>query len=116
MKHAPEVNASGASFPKDGSMDMAVPGASVIETDTSAECDVAIGLAGIYKYFSGVPALRDVSVEFYRGEVHAILGENGAGKSTLMNIIAGTLQPSEGEISFEARQIQPMTPEVAASL
>jgi len=87
-----------------------------IETGRSAQNDVTIRLAGIYKYFSGVPALRDVSVEFLPGEVHAILGENGAGKSTLMNIIAGTLQASEGEISYEGERIQQMTPEVAASL
>jgi ribose transport system ATP-binding protein len=81
-----------------------------IETDTR---DVIIRLAGISKYFSVVPALSDVSVEFYTGEVHAILGENGAGKSTLMNIISGTLQPTDGEISFEGRQINQMTPEMA---
>ena len=57
------------------------------------------------KYYAGVRALEDVSVEFYEGEVHAILGENGAGKSTLMGIISGALQPSAGEINFgdEAR-------------
>ncbi|RUX34046.1 ATP-binding cassette domain-containing protein [Mesorhizobium sp. M2A.F.Ca.ET.042.01.1.1] len=84
--------------------------------ETVTHGDVTIRLAGIYKYFSGVPALRDVSLEFYTGEVHAILGENGAGKSTLMNIISGTLARSEGEISFEGRPIQQMTPEMAASL
>jgi ribose transport system ATP-binding protein len=82
----------------------------------SAEHDVTIRLDGISKYFAGIPALRDVSVEFRPGEVHAILGENGAGKSTLMNIISGTLQPSEGEITFEGGLIKQMTPEVAASL
>ncbi|MFS8114151.1 ATP-binding cassette domain-containing protein [Rhizobium jaguaris] len=87
-----------------------------IEAGRSAHYDVTIRLAGIYKYFSGVPALRDVNVEFLPGEVHAILGENGAGKSTLMNIIAGTLQASGGEITFEDQRIQQMTPEVAASL
>jgi ribose transport system ATP-binding protein len=85
-------------------------------TDGAPRGDVTIRLAGIYKYFSGVPALRDVSVEFYTGEVHAILGENGAGKSTLMNIISGTLPPSEGEISFAGERIQTMTPKLAASL
>jgi ribose transport system ATP-binding protein len=94
---------------------MAAAEMNAIETDRSAHDDVTIRLAGIYKYFSGVPALRDVSVEFLPGEVHAILGENGAGKSTLMNIIAGTLQPSEGEISFQGERIQQMTPEIAAS-
>jgi ribose transport system ATP-binding protein len=77
---------------------------------------VTIRLSNISKFFSGVAALRDVSVEFYAGEVHAVLGENGAGKSTLMNLISGALQPSEGEIVFEGNRISRMTPEVAASL
>ncbi len=91
---------------------MAELGVKEIEAGTG---NVVIRLAGIYKYFSVVPALSDVSVEFYPGEVHAILGENGAGKSTLMNIISGILQPTEGEISFEGQPIHQMTPEVAKS-
>jgi ribose transport system ATP-binding protein len=77
---------------------------------------VAIRLSGISKYFSGVAALSDVSVEFYEGEVHAVLGENGAGKSTLMNIISGALQPDKGEIEIAGRRVSSMTPEMAASL
>ncbi|MGV1866182.1 MULTISPECIES: ATP-binding cassette domain-containing protein [unclassified Rhizobium] len=75
-----------------------------------------IRLSGISKYFSAIPALSDVNVEFCKGEVHAILGENGAGKSTLMNIISGTLRPTDGEISFEGRPLQQLTPEIAKSL
>ena len=67
---------------------------------------VTIRLAEISKYFSGVAALEQVNVEFYAGEVHAILGENGAGKSTLMNIISGAMQPDVGEIFFEARAVE----------
>ncbi len=78
--------------------------------------EVVIRLSGISKYFSVVAALVDVSAEFRRGEVHALLGENGAGKSTLMNIISGTLQPTEGEIVFEGRPVSQMTPEIAKSL
>ncbi|MDL2409655.1 ATP-binding cassette domain-containing protein [Rhizobium calliandrae] len=85
-------------------------------TPFSTRSDQTICLTGIHKYFGGIAALRDVSVEFRPGEVHAILGENGAGKSTLMNIIAGTLQPSEGEISFEGERIRQMTPEFASSI
>ena len=59
-----------------------------------------IRLSGISKYYSGVAALSDVSVEFYAGEVHAVLGENGAGKSTLTSIISGVLQPDTGTIEF----------------
>jgi ribose transport system ATP-binding protein len=76
----------------------------------------ALRVTGVSKYFSGIPALRDVSAEFHPGEVHAILGENGAGKSTLMNIISGTFSPSEGEIWFEGRKIEEMTPALASSL
>ncbi|MFO1033832.1 MAG: ATP-binding cassette domain-containing protein [Hyphomicrobiales bacterium] len=75
-----------------------------------------IRLANISKAFSGVLALREVSVEFHPGEVHAILGENGAGKSTLMNIISGTLQPTLGEIFFEGQRVAEMTPDVSANL
>jgi len=77
---------------------------------------VTINLSNISKFYSGVPALRDVSVEFFAGEVHAILGENGAGKSTLMNIISGTINPEIGEIQFEGQRVPLMSPDVAASL
>ena len=60
----------------------------------------------IHKRFPGVHALKGVSMEFYPGEVHAIVGENGAGKSTLMKIIAGVYQPDEGEIIYEGRVVR----------
>src|ERR1700735_5138169 len=81
-----------------------------------AHGDVTIRLSNISKFYSGVPALRDVSVEFYAGEVHAVLGENGAGKSTLMNIISGAVHPESGEIWVGDRLISTMSPDVAASL
>ena len=84
--------------------------------DASARGDVTIQLSNISKFYSGVAALRDVSVGFRAGEVHAILGENGAGKSTLMNVISGTIQPEEGEIVFQGSKIPLMTPEIAKSL
>jgi ribose transport system ATP-binding protein len=87
-----------------------------LEAGASALAAVTIRLSNISKFYSGVRALEDVSVEFYEGEVHAILGENGAGKSTLMNIISGALQPDLGEIEFGGRRVSPMSPETAASL
>jgi ABC-type sugar transport system ATPase subunit len=58
----------------------------------------------IKKSFPGVQALDDVSVKFYPGEVHAVVGENGAGKSTLMKIMAGAYKPDKGTIIFEGKE------------
>jgi ribose transport system ATP-binding protein len=86
------------------------------EAEASAGGAITIRLSNISKFYSGVRALENVSVEFHAGEVHAILGENGAGKSTLMNIISGALRPELGEIEFGGRRISSMSPETAASL
>ena len=87
-----------------------------LEPDGSAHGSVTIRLSNISKYYASVAALTDVSVEFYAGEVHAILGENGAGKSTLMNIISGVIQPNMGVIEFEGARVSPLSPEKAVAL
>lgn len=67
-------------------------------------------LKNISKHFPGVNALTDVSIEFFRGEAHALVGENGAGKSTLIKIISGVYQPSVGEIYYEGEKREFKTP------
>src|SRR5947207_6649145 len=57
-------------------------------------------LAGVWKSFDGVDALKGVTFEARAGEIHALLGENGAGKSTLMAIAAGSLEPDRGVIEL----------------
>jgi ABC-type sugar transport system ATPase subunit len=62
-----------------------------------------VEIAGVTKRFPGVLALDRIHVGFRAGEVHAVVGENGAGKSTLMHILAGDLQPNEGEILVDGK-------------
>lgn len=63
---------------------------------------VLLGARRVSKSYGGVAVLRDVSVEFRGGEVHALLGENGAGKSTLVKIIAGVITADHGELYGDA--------------
>ena len=57
-----------------------------------------IDLKNISKAFPGVQALDDVSLSFYAGEIHALIGENGAGKSTLIKVMGGVYHKDSGQI------------------
>ena len=63
-------------------------------------------LKSISKVFPGVRALKDVSVKFGDGEIHALLGENGAGKSTLIKIISGIYKAAGGGLYRVGKRIQ----------
>ena len=65
---------------------------------------------GISKRFHNTQALRDVSVDFERGEIHVIIGENGAGKSTLMKIVAGLYRQDEGVIRLNGAPVSFSSP------
>jgi ABC-2 type transport system ATP-binding protein len=62
-------------------------------------------LRHVTKRYSGVAAVRDVSFTARAGEVTGYLGPNGSGKSTTMKMIAGLIDPTEGDILFHGEPI-----------
>ena len=70
------------------------------------ENDVFLYMEGINKAFPGVQALKDVSFEVKRGEIHALVGENGAGKTTLMKVLTGALPSDEGSINLAGAPVE----------
>ena len=79
-------------------------------------------MVGVSKRYGGVRALEQAELTVERGRIHAILGENGAGKSTLIKVMAGVVQPDEGRMTLEGREValrwirpQPIAPASSAS-
>lgn len=64
----------------------------------------------ICKSFSGVQALKHVSLEIQPGEIHCLAGENGCGKSTLIKVISGVYQQDSGYIEFAGKRFGKITP------
>ena len=57
------------------------------------------------RHFGGLAAVREVSIECRRSEVHAVIGPNGAGKTTLINMLSGELRPSSGTVVLRGRDV-----------
>lgn len=74
--------------------------------------NVILRVENVTKRFTGVTALKSVSLNLYEDEILAIMGENGAGKSTLMKILSG-LYPSsemEGTILLKGEEVSFQSP------
>ncbi|MFP6562819.1 sugar ABC transporter ATP-binding protein [Paraburkholderia sp. B3] len=65
---------------------------------------------GVHKRFTGVHALRGVTLTFERGQIYHLLGENGCGKSTLIKIISGAQPPDEGELVIDGERHARLSP------
>ena len=66
---------------------------------------VILSTKGLTKIFNGVTVLSDVSFEIRQGLLTGMIGPNGAGKSTTMALLAGTLTPTSGTITYEGEDI-----------
>lgn len=64
-----------------------------------------VSLKNISKYFGGVQALDDVSMDIFPSEVIALVGDNGAGKSTFLKVISGVNIPDTGSIEVDDQPV-----------
>ncbi|RUV96241.1 MULTISPECIES: ATP-binding cassette domain-containing protein [unclassified Mesorhizobium] len=78
--------------------------------------DAIISVRDLHKWYSGVHALKGVTLDFKRGEALGLVGDNGAGKSTLINILSGVHRADQGEIKVEGREVSIATPRDAMDL
>lgn len=74
-------------------------------TVRTADAPATLAADSLSKRFGDRLALSQVSFELQSGELVAIIGPNGAGKTTLLSILAGVLDPSEGDITRSPREI-----------
>ncbi|MBN2409180.1 MAG: ABC transporter ATP-binding protein [Candidatus Aminicenantes bacterium] len=63
-------------------------------------------LSGVTKKFSIFPVVKGVSFTVKPGEILGYLGPNGAGKTTTIKMLAGLLEPTEGEILLDGKNIK----------
>ena len=75
--------------------------------------DALFCMEGVCKRYGGVRALENAALTVHSGRIHAILGENGAGKSTLIKIIAGVVQPDEGKLLLDGKDVRFTDPAAA---
>lgn len=78
--------------------------------------DPIISVRNLHKWYSGVHALKGVSLDFAPNEAVGLIGDNGAGKSTLINILSGAQQASDGEILVEGKPVSITNPRDAMDL
>lgn len=72
-----------------------------------------LSLRGLNKNFAGNPAVRDLDLDVYPGEIVALLGQNGAGKSTVIKMMVGIHAPSSGSMTLEGHPLVPGMPGLA---
>lgn len=67
-------------------------------------------IKGIKKHFGGIRAVDGVSFTVRKGEILGLIGPNGCGKSTLFNTVLGQLEPTDGQVLLDGKDITGMTP------
>ena len=65
----------------------------------------SVSVQGLALSYGAISVLKDLDLDIARGEFIVLLGPSGCGKSTLLNCIAGLLEPSEGKIFINGKNV-----------
>lgn len=69
-----------------------------------------IKISNITKKYASTDVLKNISCDIFDGEFVSFLGPSGSGKSTFLNILAGIVKPTEGEIYFDGEKVNTFLP------
>lgn len=78
---------------------------SQIKDTAMPKSDFAVSVRGVSKNYGDVEALKDLSLDFPRGQLTSLLGPSGCGKTTLLKIIAGLLEPTSGQVEVNGKAV-----------
>jgi branched-chain amino acid transport system ATP-binding protein len=67
--------------------------------------DTLLNVVGLSKSFGGLMAVSNLDLHVRPGELVGLIGPNGAGKTTVFNLISGLYTPSQGQITFDGKDI-----------
>ncbi|MFA5520989.1 MAG: ABC transporter ATP-binding protein [Castellaniella sp.] len=72
--------------------------------------DIVLSCNGMNRWFGGLHAMKDVTIDIRRGEILGLVGPNGSGKTTTVNAITGFFPPQKGDIHFGAVRLNDLKP------
>ena len=85
----------------------------VTVTPGNSAVENAVEVRNVCKNYGDVEALRDLSLDFPRGQLVSLLGPSGCGKTTLLKIIAGLLDANSGEVTVNGKPVDGPGPDRA---
>jgi len=89
----------------DAMADVTVPDPALAAPTPESLPDTGLTVRGVDKAYSRKSVLRQVSMHVQRGEVVGLLGPNGAGKTTCFYTVVGLVEPDEGRITLDGRDV-----------
>src|SRR5690606_32950180 len=76
-----------------------------VPSDLMQTSNPIIEVKGVSKIYGDVQALQDINLGFEAGHLTSLLGPSGCGKTTLLKIVAGLLEPSDGQVLVKGRPV-----------